>query len=182
MEPARPFLDVFILGLLVVMWASGMPSWMPGVAVLEPWTQRVTVYTQTQQPAWQLFAPEPKSFCLWVEARVTWSDGRVDVVRTPDWRHQSLSAKLMGARWPKFVDALRRNESVALQESYAHWVVRQLVPREGVEPVTVDLIRHWWNVPPPDELDAARAKFGELPPPQEAFPGRAHFAHFELGP
>lgn len=120
------------------------------------------------QGDWKLFAPEPDRLNTWIEARVTFSDGRTAVWTSPDWQNLPLYDEVLRGRHSKWYDVLRRDEYKALWPSFVQYIAR-VVPRPlpTSRPVRVSLVRHWWDVPPPDRTVVA----GAFPiPPRAQFP------------
>jgi hypothetical protein len=171
----RPLVDVFVLVLLALMLATGLPEWIPGVRTAQRWVDPLADVTGVQQSNWQLFAPEPDSMNTWVEAVVTYSDGSTRTIASPDWQRRTLLEKFVQGRWPKILDYVRRDDWKGLWEPYALWVARTAPPPDGARPVEVKLIRHWWNVPAPSQLAADHARFGAVIPAREDFPRKFTF-------
>jgi hypothetical protein len=104
--------------------------------------------------SWRIFAPNPRSEVLYLEARVVRADGSVSIWRTP------TSGPLIGgyrdSHWRKFVEhaVLRDNGTPdggwpALWRTIALYVARQEGGHDGARPVQVTLIRRWAQEIPP---------------------------------
>ncbi|MCB9665173.1 MAG: hypothetical protein H6732_13770 [Alphaproteobacteria bacterium] len=181
-EPRR-LLDVAIVGLLGMMLVDGLPDYLPGIPTASRWLDPVVDVTGLEQTSWKLFAPDPDHINTWVEAVVTWEDGSTSTWTTPSWRHRTLLQKLMHARWHKAADNLRLDSWRRLRPQLAEYAARQAVPpTPGLAPVHVEIFRHWWLVPPPGRREAARRRFGRLPPLREDFPGTKSIHDKDLRP
>lgn len=167
--------DLLIAALLTLMFATGLPQFVPGVPTLERWVDPIADGTGLQQGTWQLFAPDPDRVNSWVEARVRWSTGETTTVSTPDWQRWSLWEKLEGGRYPKFVENLQRPGATTLRDEWAAWAAWQAPPPSPTaDVVEVELVRHFWVVPPAGTLRPD----GHRPPtpPRDRFPGRARLS------
>jgi hypothetical protein len=95
---------------------------------------------------WNVFAPDPRRQSIFIEARVTMSDGSH---RT--WRPY-VGGDLLGSyrdyRWGKYAENVRLDRNRQLWPALAEWVARH----EGggrLRVRRVVLVRHWRNVQPP---------------------------------
>ncbi|MCA9571957.1 MAG: hypothetical protein KC656_29165 [Myxococcales bacterium] len=162
--------DLLAASLVVLMFVDGLPDYVPGVPTLARWIDPVLDVTGLEQTSWKLFAPQPDHMNSFVSARITWSDGTVTTWEQRPWAGRSVGRKLVEARWHKAMDNVRQDRWKGLWPTFARWIVRQAEPpAPGVTAVEIELTRHWWMTPGPRRLAAAKARFGTLPPPREAF-------------
>lgn len=171
MPERQPITDVAIVFILILSLITGLPHFIPGVRWVE---KRVDIFadvTGLEQSNWKLFAPEVDKVNTWIQVDVTYRDGTSAVWRTQDWSDRSLWDKLVQGRLPKIHDYQRRDNWPALHGALARYVVRELA-KEGHprKPKKVVMTRHWWTIPSPNAVPAARENFETYPPPREAYP------------
>ena len=102
---------------------------------------------------WSMFAPDPRTEILYLEARVVHADGRVTM-----WHPPVDDGALLGAyrdyHWRKFVEhaVLRTGSPDAwpqLWEPLARYIAAQEAD-DGVQPVSVTLVKRSAFILPPD--------------------------------
>lgn len=91
-----------------------------------------------QEQAWGVFAPDPRSSSLDLEARVTFADGTGAVWSVPDGGH--LIGHYRYYRWRKWVERVRSDDYASTWEPTARWVASQYADRESPV-VRVELVR-----------------------------------------
>ncbi len=104
---------------------------------------RPVVYALALDQSWSVFAPNPTTTSIAVEADVTFADGRVERFVFPD------GDPFIGAyreyRWRKWERRVRLDDRSELWRPTAEWVARQYD-----EPVArVVLVRHFSETPEP---------------------------------
>lgn len=124
------------------------------------------------QGNWQLFAPDPDHMNTWLEVVVTFTDGSKWTLKSPEWQNRSEYEKFIQGRHPKFWDAFRLDRRKAIWPFVADYAVNIAPrPKSGAKAKSVELIRHWWEVPTPAKRAEELAKYGgTLPPPRDQFP------------
>jgi hypothetical protein len=158
--------NAFGLVLMVLLAQDALPGASEGRQAIRRVFAPLLYPLGLFQGDWKLFAPEPDRVNTWIEARVTFSNGQTTVWTSPDWRNLSWHEELLRGRHAKWWDVLRRDEFKVLWPSFALHVAGE-VPRPSPDatPVEVALVRHWWDVPPPDL--AADTRVFPIPPRRE---------------
>ena len=147
----RAFLNVFIVGLLLVFAADACPPVLPNIWEVK---DRVSVPLHRLgiwQGSWTLFAPEVRKINLRVRAIVTFADGQAVTVSSPNWPEMSRWQRFWHYRDGKFTDAIRSDTRQPYWESYARWFAHNTPHPEGkkVPAVRVALVRLWNDIPYP---------------------------------
>ena len=120
-----------VLAVAVLLW--NLPSGPAGDRV-QPVAGRVLLPLGLDQD-WALFAPDPRRFSVGVYARLTYADGRQQVLTPPD--RGRVLAPYRTYRWQKYVERVRADDYGLLWEPTARWFAAQ--GGEGV--VRVELVR-----------------------------------------
>jgi len=175
----RRILDVFLVVWLVVMAATGLPQWVPGVPSAERFLWSKANWLGLAQCDWRLFAPNPDRTNAWMEVILTASDGTEARWTTPDYQRLSELQRVLHIRWYKYTDKLRRDDGKALRGPLLRYVRRELQPPEGERWVKATLVRHWWNVPNSTRMGNTKIPL-PWPPPREDYPGRHVVVEREL--
>jgi hypothetical protein len=135
---------VLISGLIVVVLVVVLVANLPDGRV-QAAANRVTqplANASGLAQRWEIFAPEPRSIVLYLEARVVRADGSVSIWRTPE--DGAVFGAYRDYHWRKFVEhAVVRDGSdewPVLWHPLALYVARQEA-RHGSRPVRVTLIR-----------------------------------------
>lgn len=106
------------------------------------------------EQAWGVFAPDPRSTSLELEARVTFADGSATTWEVPEG--PVVGANLRYYRWRKWLERIRSDDFRGLWPATARWVAS--LYDDGPEPVVrVELVRRFRE----------NAIEGEQPPYQE---------------
>ena len=172
----RGFTNLFIAVLLLLLLVDGLPATHYGhrrlKTILSPVVSRLGLW----QWNWRLFAPNPDHINTWIEAKVTFSDQSVWTWKTPDWQTRELPEKFIQGKLPKFWDLARMDDYKQIWPYLADYAVR-LAPRPSnkVTPLKVELSRHWWDIPPPGEIQTVVKQYGQSIPPREKFPNEYPF-------
>lgn len=168
--------NVALFGLLVVLVIDGSPATSQAhqrlKGLLEPAIERAGL----AQGSWKLFGPDIDHINTWVEAVVTYSDGHTWQWRTPDWKKLGWFERLRQGRDSKYADYFRLDDYRSVWPSLCRHVL-SLAPRTAatVRPVKIELIRHWWEVPPPERIAEVSRQLSAVPPPQDEFEHRYGF-------
>jgi hypothetical protein len=92
------------------------------------------------EQAWGVFAPNPRSTSLGIEARITFADGTTARWDLP--QGSNVGANLRYYRWRKWLERARSDSHRGLWEPTARWIAS--LHDDGPSPVvTVELIRHF---------------------------------------
>lgn len=106
---------------------------------VEPTAARVVQWAASEQ-TWAVFAPNPRSISLQLEALVTFADGTTTLWTMPDG--PPIGANLRLYRWRKWLESARADAQWQLWDPTARWIA-SLYPG-GRSPVArVDLIRRF---------------------------------------
>jgi len=172
----RTLHNLFIFALLFLLLVDALPCTHDGHKRVKDFIDPVVDRLGLWQGNWRLFAPDPDHMNTWVEAKVTFSDGSIWRWETPDWRKRGHLEKFVQGRHPKFWDAFRLDKRKGVWPHVADYAARIAPPHaNGAKPRKVELIRHWWDVPPPAEIDAVVKKYGQSPPPRDQYPNQHSF-------
>jgi hypothetical protein len=173
--------NVALLGLLALLIIDGSPATSRAhqrlKSLLEPSIERAGL----AQGSWKLFGPDIDHVNTWVEAIVTYSDGHVWRWRTPDWQRLGWFERLRSGRDSKYADYFRMDQYSTVWPSLSRHVL-SLAPANApsVKAAKIELIRHWWQVPSPEQLAQVSRDFSAVPPPQAEFKQRFSFYTQEL--
>jgi hypothetical protein len=147
----RAVVTVFIVCVLAILAVSNMPEGGAYDAAY-PVAQPFLTATGLDQ-RWRIFAPDPRSEVLYLEARVLRSDGSVSIWRTPT--SNAFFGSYRDSHWRKFVEhaVLEPDGRFGygwpyLWRTIALYVAR-VESRHGSRPVSVTLIRRTANEIPP---------------------------------
>lgn len=152
----RAATNVLIVGLLLTFTIDATPS----IPALGPKLQELKSAIDAPihrlgiwQGSWTLFAPQVRKINLRVKAIVTFADGKVVTIESPDWPKMSNFQRFWHYRDGKFVDAIRADSRQGYWPSYArHFAFNTPHPEGKKEPVThVTLVRSWSDIPFPSK-------------------------------
>lgn len=110
---------------------------------------------------WNMFAPEPRSVWIRMDATVTLRDGTTRTWTFPQMDRMTLWERLRKERYRKWAhDGVRLDASSYLWEPTARYIARQFSD-PGNPPVAVQLHRHWADIPGPTAAgnEVAQAPF-----------------------
>jgi hypothetical protein len=170
-----------LLAVLAVLIIDGSPATSRAhqrlKGLLEPTIERAGL----AQGSWKLFGPDIDHVNTWVEAIVTYSDGHVWRWRTPDWQRLGWFERLRRGRESKFADYFRMDQYSSVWPSLSRHVLTLAPPTAStVRATKIELVRHWWQVPAPDQLGQEARGFSSVPPPQREFTQQFSFYTQEL--
>jgi len=141
--------SVFLLWHLFAVAVWNLPYTAPLITAPMPVVRPYMVASGFMQ-GWGMFAPDPYSLDVYVEAHVHYTDGTVRSWELPRMTKMSYWDRYGKERWRKYTE-------VAHQEAYSFlWpVMGRYAARENNiypnnPPVSVDLIRHFRLVRAPD--------------------------------
>lgn len=136
----QALISVFIALVLLTEVATHLPA---GSAVhrsvSKPANQLIRVLGAEQ--SWGVFAPNPRSTSLALEARVTFADGSTARWELP--QGSAVGPNLRFYRWRKWLERARSDDHRSLWEPTARWIAS--LYQDGDSPVVqVELIR-WFH-------------------------------------
>ncbi|MFK7770110.1 MAG: hypothetical protein AB8B55_23070 [Mariniblastus sp.] len=163
----KSLVNIFLVGFLLVMLidpAPRIPASIAGVELpqLRKWQGQLKDgldpyldATGLWQGDWRLFAPSPDKINASVTAEVAFEDGKIVLVKTPNWREISAWERFVKFREAEFVDGVRNDNNRAIWPTYADYLRRTVKhPTDEKQRVTeVLLSRRWANIAPPDEFN-----------------------------
>jgi hypothetical protein len=104
--------------------------------------------------SWSMFSPSPASMDVYVEARVTYADGRVRSWNFPRMRDLGYIERYRHERFRKLIEMASPDVNRVAWPTLARYAARRnnIYPRNP--PVSVSLVRHFRPIPPPGMLFA----------------------------
>ena len=149
----RATTNVLIVGLLLTFTVDATPYFGPRIGELKAKIDVPIHRLGIWQGSWTLFAPEIRKINLRVKAIVTFQDGKVVTVESPNWPQMSNWQRFWHYRDGKFVDAIRADAKQGFWPSYArHFAFNTPHPEGKKVPVThVTLVRSWTDIPFPSK-------------------------------
>jgi hypothetical protein len=134
---ARALISVGIAVVLVAEVGVHLPAGSAVGDALSPSANHVSRLLATEQQ-WGVFAPDPRSTSLRLEARVTFEDGTTEVWTLPEGPR--VGANLRYYRWRKWLERIRADSYRGLWEPTAAWIAS--LYDDGPSPVeSVELVR-----------------------------------------
>jgi hypothetical protein len=95
---------------------------------------------------WSVFAPEPRSQSLDLQARIKYTDGSTATWRLP--KGNPFVGAYGDYRWRKYAEYVRQDDRRSLWAPFAIWLARKY-DRPTKHPIDVTLIRLWQQNNPP---------------------------------
>jgi hypothetical protein len=137
-------ISLFVIIILASMALSTLPpSRLDDVT--QPYRRPITDVTGLFQ-SWELFAPNPRSSTLQLEARLTYDDGATATWRPP--RGDRVIGVYRTFRWRKWANNVLVGDKTRLHRAAALFIASRN-PRDGEYPVEVTLVRLSYSAPPP---------------------------------
>lgn len=141
----RTAISLFVATTVAALVVTGLPD-SPIEDVLDPFARPYTDAVGLDQN-WEVFAPDPRSVTIAMDARVTFAADTTAVWRPPGGGRLVDTYRLY--RWRKWVENVRADANAGeLWEPTARWIAR-LHERDGREVQRVTLVRYWREIPPP---------------------------------
>lgn len=132
----RLAISVGVVILLLAQVGTHLPTSALARVVAPPAARAVNMLAWEQ--TWAVFAPNPRSISLDLEATVTFADGSTARWTVPDG--PVVGANLRLYRWRKWLENVRADDSWLLWDPTARWIAS--LYRNGPSPVVrVDLTR-----------------------------------------
>lgn len=128
--------------VVVLVLLSEVGTHLPPSALaraVEPTAHQMVRLLASEQ-AWGVFAPNPRSSSLQVEARVTFADGSTTTWTVPEGAN--LVANLRYYRWRKWLERVRSDEYRSTWEPTARWIA-SLYDDQPTPVVRVELVRRF---------------------------------------
>jgi hypothetical protein len=101
---------------------------------------------------WSMFAPQPYSLDLFIEARIHYADGRVKSWKFHRVSEMSYWRRYGKERWRKYTEVANQDQFKFLWHSSARYAARVNNVYPANPPVSVELIRHFRFVQPPAQV------------------------------
>jgi hypothetical protein len=148
----RILINAFILWHLfaLTIWL------LPESALRQSWIGLVSPYmTWTGfMQSWSLFSPNPAPMEVYVEARITYADGRARSWVYPRMVNMGYLERYRRERFRKLIEMAHPDENRVVWPSLARYAARRNNLNPGNPPVSVALVRHFRAIPPPGLLFA----------------------------
>jgi hypothetical protein len=104
--------------------------------------------TFSQWQYWDMFAPDPSSLDIWLDAEVTMADGTIKTVPYPRMSQMSIPVKYFHERYRKYVERLNGEEYSYKWPAFARWMARRAWTDPKNPPKEARLRRHWRDIRP----------------------------------
>jgi len=108
---------------------------------------------------WGMFAPDPYSLDVYVEAQIHYADGTTRSWEFPRMAKMSTWEKYGKERWRKYTEVAHQDAYSFLWPVMAHYAARENNLYPGNPPVSVALVRHFRLVRAPDQEPGAFAAY-----------------------
>jgi hypothetical protein len=123
-----------------------------------PSSELKTTFYQWAQPymvglglwqAWNMFSPDPSNLNMHVHAAIGYADGTTHEYYLPRMDKLDYVSKYQAERFRKYVENVHEDANALYWPNLAQWIALQDQQITHKSPVSIQLIRTWWNVPPP---------------------------------
>ncbi len=146
----RRLINLFILWHTFALFVWLMPGnsaiGQAFVGVVRPYLT-VTAFAQS----WSMFSPNPDHMDVYLEARITYADGRVKSWEFPRMAHYGYVKRYEEERWRKMTEVVTHGSNQNLWPMMARYAARVNDPNPQNPPVRVELIQHSRLIPPPGQ-------------------------------
>ena len=116
------------------------------VGVVRPYLV-VTAFAQS----WSMFSPNPDHLDVFLEARITYADGKTRSYIFPRMVDMNYAKKYEEERWRKMTEVVTHGSNHQLWPALARYAARVNNPDPKNPPVKVQLIQHSRVIPPPGQ-------------------------------
>lgn len=145
----RTLISVFIVATVSTIILTNLPDSAledATAAIVDPYVNATGLGQN-----WGVFSPNPRRISIDLHARITYTDGVQETWELPDPGPGLGTYRRY--RWRKWADRVRldANEG-ALWSPTARWLAR-IHERSGRDVARVELIRLWYDIPPPGSRD-----------------------------
>jgi hypothetical protein len=148
----------FLLLTLVATVASNLPASHLRSEILKPGQKYLNALGLEQN--WGVFAPDPRRQVIGLRARITYSNGDVEIWRPPSGG--PLIGTYWDYRWRKFAEFATADNQQALWHWTAAWLAK--TKRQGnARPTLVTLVKRSYDLPPPGRSAIVTAPPSEHP-------------------
>jgi hypothetical protein len=145
----RVLVTVFVLFHLCAIFIWSFPIRLRPLQRAKSMVAPYMVWSGLSQ-GWAFFAPDPVNSNNYLDAQITFRDGQKTIWKFPMpqdvgyFRRYFMDRQLM---WSS--DSLRLDENSGLWPDAARYIARLNNNRDN-PPKTIELIRHWWVIAPPN--------------------------------
>lgn len=139
---------IFLHLLMIAVWS--FPTEMKYKAPIDHFFESYMYFTGLWQ-GWDMFAPNPRSTLLRMDASVYFQDGSRKIWEFPQMEKLSLFERFQKERFRKWAhDNVRLDNSSGLWKPTGEYIARQF--KDPLNPVTrVELSRYWYELKIQDE-------------------------------
>lgn len=141
------------ISLLVIWHAFALFIWlMPGNTPLVQaclGTVRPYLVGTSLVQSWQMFSPNPDNTDVFLSANITYADGSVRPYTFPRMVDMGYAKRYREERWRKFTEVGTHSVQPVIWAAFARYAARVNDHTPNNPPVSVELIRHSRQVPPP---------------------------------
>jgi hypothetical protein len=137
-----PIGQLLISGAIALALLATLGTHLPPSAVAQSVGERANqvMHVLGIEQAWGVFAPDPRSTSLAMEARVTFDDGSTAVWRPPSG--DKVVSNLRYYRWRKWVERVRSDDYSNTWDQTARWIADRYDDAPA-DVVRVDLVRRF---------------------------------------
>ena len=146
----RRAVNLFIIWHMFAVFIWLMPSNSALVQLCVSTVRPYMVMTAFAQ-SWSMFSPNPDQMDVYLEAKITYANGRVKSWEFPRMVHFSYAKRYEEERWRKMTEVVTHGSNHQLWPIMARYAARQNNPDPSNPPVSVVLIQHSRIVPPPGQ-------------------------------
>jgi hypothetical protein len=132
--------QILISGAIALAILATIGTHLPSSSVAGSVGERSSQLTHAMgiEQSWGVFAPDPRSTSLDLEALVTFADGSTDRWTMPEG--DPVVSNLRYYRWRKWLERVRSDDYSRIWDQTARWIARQY-DDDGNPVVSVELIR-----------------------------------------
>lgn len=151
----RAATNFFICSLLFLFVVDSIPETSSFHKRLKVWSDPVLDVTGLWQNTWALFAPNSAKRNARVSVTVSDGKGRPRTWYSPNFPELSILDRFTAFRAGEFFETIRNDHASGAWPSVADYFRRTECPTATTsDEISVQLIRHWWDVPAPNSGQA----------------------------
>lgn len=147
--PRRAFISGFIVFHLIAILCTAIPPVSRLVVIAKEAVEPYMLLTGLQQ-VWAMFSPDPPTFANYLEAEVTYQDGRTTIWKFPLPSDSGYYRRYFLERYRKWGNDYVRNDSFSVLWPDACRFIAYVNNTRSVPPDTIRLVRRWLPIPPVD--------------------------------